>query len=158
MKAKLLLSSLVLAVVASTSSFAGVLNDQMRYGVGVLNGNANFGVFTKSYDVSVFAGNSSDDAASKTETTTIGLNAQYKTGVDASTYLTYGVNYAFVSGKNAGVSRDGNYKLGVTLGLQKELSSNVLFEVKSVLFGLSKEAATTTTILSDVQLGVSYLF
>jgi hypothetical protein len=52
------------------------------------------------------------------------------------------------------------------LGVQKELSSNILLEVKSVVFGVdasnksksSATSSTTTSILSNVQLGVSYLF
>ncbi len=177
-KAKVLMGAVCVFVAMTSSVFSATLTDSMRYGVGgvVIHGvgglvldvatSLQAGVFTRSYDVSIFGSYISNDLANKSDLTAFGISGSLKTALDQSSSLTYGAFYKMTSGKFGGMDIDSSYTAGITVGIQKELANNVLLDAKlvpvsveSIKFKIAgATAVNTTTVFGQYLLGVTYLF
>ena len=151
---KTLLLLLVLASVANAAPRFGIIGEQER-GLGAF-------ITDDMYNAQVTYSNSTNDAASETETAAITLALNYKVALDSVTALTAGVSYQTVSGKISGTDIDSDTTIAVQAGFERALSSNIVLTTQADLYSThTRDTGTeveTTTLFSNGRVGVAYLF
>ena len=157
MKKGLLSILTVLAVVSA-------VNADPRFGViGFTDAGAGVFITDDVYNGSLTVATSSNDAASKSETTSIGVNANYKIAADSVTAYTVGVGYKTISGEFSAVEIDTYTILDLNVGVERALSSNVVLTAETSLYrtttlDISSTKTETTGLFSSARVGVAVLF
>ena len=148
---------LVLATVASAAPRFGVIGEQTS-GLGAF-------ITDDMYNAQVTFTNSSDNASSKNESTSIKLGGNYKVALDSVTALTAGVNYSTTSGKINNVNINKKNTLAISAGFERALSSNIVLTTQTDVYSQTAYKATanstelkTTKLFSNGRVGVAYLF
>lgn len=162
MKKQVLGAALGVALIASTS-FGAALSSNIRPFAAFGTNGASAGITTKMYDAALTVSNTSDDASRKTEQTNIGVAASYKWAVDNTSSIKTGARFASVSGKSNGITLDSSTTIAATVGLETEVSNNVLVNAGVDLFStnatkVSGVTVNTTGILNNGSVSVSWLF
>ncbi len=148
----------------SVSTFGAAFKETPRVFVGGGMGLGGFvGLGTKTYDVLVAFANSSNDSTSKTELTQFTLAGDIKSTLDSKgTYFTVGGLVAILSGKSSGTTIDSGTAIGLAVGIQKELSDDVILDARILPISITSIKAgstvNTTSFFNTTSVAVSYLF
>lgn len=158
---KYFLIGLFLMIFGAYSAYAAT---DGRWGVEFVPGNASIGgmYLTSAWEAGSWLSVINNDAAAKTELTTIGFWGGLRNKVEEGLYFVYGLDCNFSFGKTSGSKYDSNYNVGPYISLEKELTKQVSLCVwtEPIAYSYSKveNTAVTTVTYFKTLLSIQYFF
>ncbi len=155
---RFILSVLGVVLVSGLSVQAGEL------GIEATVGQKSLGVFLyeETYGGGIWAGKEMNDAAAKTDTTSVGAWAELRNKIDTQLYFAYGLTGWFTSGIITGATITSSYTLAPFVSFEYYLTPHFSLNhwTNLIQYSSTKLAgvAVNTTSFMATNLGISYIF